>query len=280
MKDYDKHIDFYNQIETDFEQKDDELWTKIESQIATKKETKVIKLNWLKYAVAASILLILGTSVFLRFYTKTIFSKKGEHLFHTLPDNSIVELNAETSLSYQPYWWSFNREIEFSGEAFFKVEKGEKFTVISEEGRTQVLGTSFNIYARNTDYKVFCKTGKVKVNSQKSDIKFIIQENEIAIINNKKKEGSKSKSNSKLISWKENKFNFTDEPLKNVFAEIERQFNVEIQINDKNINNNKFTAYFEKPKNIEQTLNLICLNFNLKFTKINKAKYRISTNKN
>ena len=80
----------------------------------------------------------------------------------TLPDNSIVTLRGGSELSYAPYWWFADRSLQFEGEAFFDVEKGSSFTVQSDNGVTQVLGTSFSIYANDENYEVFCKTGKVK----------------------------------------------------------------------------------------------------------------------
>ena len=277
MEKHDKHISFYNKIETDLKQTDDELWAKIEKQTINKPKTKILKLNWLKYAAAAVVLLLAGVSLFMKFQTKTIISNKGEHLSHILPDGSVIELNAETSLSYHAYWWRFKRELEFSGEAFFEVEKGKSFTVISNEGTTQVLGTSFNIYARDNDYKVFCKTGKVKVHSTKIDIQFEIQAGELAIIDNQKEAGSKSKVNGKnFVTWKDNRFNFINEPLQNVFAELERQFNVEIICNNKNVNEFEFVGNFQKPKTIEQALDLICPSFDIVYKKLNNNKYEIS----
>ena len=57
----------------------------------------------------------------------------------------------------------FSRKVSLEGEAFFEVNPGKKFEVVSKFGKTIVLGTSFNIYSRNSSYQVTCMTGKVKV---------------------------------------------------------------------------------------------------------------------
>jgi len=62
----------------------------------------------------------------MRFYTQTITVPKGHHLVAQLPDGSTVDLNADTKLSYHPYWWRFARTVNFEGEGFFKVKKGKK----------------------------------------------------------------------------------------------------------------------------------------------------------
>lgn len=74
----------------------------------------------------------------------------------TLPDGSVVRLNSVSRLSYKPLGWYFSRSAELSGEAFFEVEKGSKFTIYSMLGSTSVLGTSFN----NVTARDFSKRGK------------------------------------------------------------------------------------------------------------------------
>lgn len=276
MEEYDKNIDFFKNLETDFNQSNDELWDKIEQRIEQKNKIKTLNLSWLKYAVAASIILLVSVGAFMRFYTETVVSVAGEQISHSLPDGSKVELNAETEISYNPYWWSFKREIKLSGEAFFEVEKGKKFTVLSQEATTEVLGTSFNIYARHTDYHVFCKTGKVKVSSTKNDNHFLITANELAVIDNKSGKSKKIEANENdFLAWKSNMLNFKDEPLSKVFAELSRQYGIKITAENKQILSQKFSGYFAKPQKPEQTLEIICIQFNLEFEKISEKKYKI-----
>lgn len=275
MENYDKNIDSFNQLKPDFELSNNDLWAKIEGKTIAKSEPKTYKLNRTTLTMAASIIILLSIGLLMRFYTVDIQSLKGEQFSYELPDGSIIQLNAATSLSYHPYWWNFDRSIEFSGEAFFKVEKGKSFTVISEEAQTTVLGTSFNIFARENKYEVFCKTGKVRVESNKYDIKYLIRPGELAIIDNSKKSGSKRAIDERdFLAWTQNKFSFTDAPLSQVFAEYERQYNVDIQFDPK-IAALKFGAYFEKPSNAEQALDLIAMQFHLTFEKTGNGKYLI-----
>jgi len=279
MKHDDTHneLDFFKNLENDFEQSDAELWAKIEQKIESKpKKTKTVKLFWAKYAIAAMLLLVIGAGGFMKFYTTTITTNKADFAAHTLPDGSIVELNAETTLSYQPYWWQFDRSLQLAGEAFFEVEKGEQFTVYSAEGKTQVLGTSFNIFARKKDYKVFCRTGKVKVSSTKTAFQTNITAGEMAVVDNANKTGEKEKmALNNFMWWKNDKFNFVNENLPNVFAEIARQFDVEIVLENEKIADFEMTASFEKHKNVEETLALVCENFELSFEKTKGNVYQV-----
>ena len=110
------------------------------------RKSRIIPLNFIKIGIAASLLIIIGLSFTLMFYSKTITNPAGNHFTAQLPDNSRVEMNAASSIKYYPYRWYFSRKLKFEGEAFFSVEKGKKFTVTPNLDETTVLGTSFNIY--------------------------------------------------------------------------------------------------------------------------------------
>jgi ferric-dicitrate binding protein FerR (iron transport regulator) len=104
-------------------------------------QKKTIRLNnYSTWVVAAGIAILFGIAGFMRLYTKNINTTAGTHLLVMLPDKSTVNLNAESFISYKPYWWRFKREVEFEGEGLFEVEKGKKFSVISKLGTTTVVG--------------------------------------------------------------------------------------------------------------------------------------------
>ncbi len=276
MKNATNFNEFYNNIESPFIRSESELWDKISDQIETKPQVNIFQLSWIKYAAAATIFFLIGSTLFMKLYTTNIVSEKGEHLSHILPDGSAIELNADTYIAYQPYWWVFNREITLSGEAFFNVEKGEKFKIISENGITEIFGTSFNIYARNSEYEVFCETGKVKVSSTKSDIKFIIEAGELAVINNLKRDGRKSEANvSDYTAWKDNKFVFTSVQIQNVLDELERQYNVKIILERNNSSELLYTGNFKKTISVEPALSFVCKSFGLTFVKAKSRTYKI-----
>lgn len=275
---------FLRKIDIPFEQSKEEIWDTLSDKLTEpariKPETKIISMTWFKVAAAAVVIILVGTTFFLRSYTNTIYCPKGEHISHVLPDGSTVEMNAESSVSYHSYWWYFRRKVIFEGEAFFKVEKGKSFKVLSGNGNTEVLGTSFNIYTRNNDYKVFCNTGKVKVSSTRSNVELIIHPGELAVLDNVNKVGKvENVKAEKIIGWKNNKFNFASESLKKVFDELERQYNVTIHTELTDPSEFIYTGYFTKTKDVDSTLDLICQSFGLTFVKPGKAEYKVLRNK-
>jgi ferric-dicitrate binding protein FerR (iron transport regulator) len=153
-----EHIDFFKNVAVPFTKSKADIWETLSDQLETavsvQPKGKLISMVGYKVA-AAAVIIVIGSTSFMRLHTRTVFSEKGNHTNHLLPDGSSVELNAAATISYHPYWWKINRTVSLEGEAFFEVKKGSQFIVESTVGKTEVLGTSFNINTRNKAYKVF-----------------------------------------------------------------------------------------------------------------------------
>ncbi|MCH2043994.1 MAG: FecR family protein [Saprospiraceae bacterium] len=272
--------DFFRQVKTPFEDDSTAIWEKLSTQIdeqdaakhqPTAQETKVVSIFRLRNIAAAACVLLLAGIGFMKFYTVDIITTNGQQLAHTLPDGSVVQLNAQSNLNYAPYWWTFDRSIKFEGEAFFKVEKGQKFRVISSLGSTQVLGTQFNILARGETYKVYCTEGKVEVRA--SGGKQILKPNQLAVLENKGLKRENDVPENKAIAWTQQKFNFMGSNItfKDIIEELERQYDVELQYDPALVNTSRGGA-FDKPATIEECLDKL----DIQFTKIQEGKYKLS----
>jgi len=249
----------------------EQVWAELELMMEKpiKKEAVVRNIQFRHWQVAASIALLIsfGTLAVFRFYTKNVVCLAGDQTTTYLPDGSLVQLNAKSSLSFHPLWWKIKREVNLEGEGFFKVKHGEKFTVISTLGTTSVMGTSFNIFARDKDYEVTCLTGKVRVLSLINKDEVIITPNQMVALNNTGNLDANLNVNAKLaVKWTDGKFVFTQKPLNKVLAEIARRYGVEIQ-NTENLNQ-LYTGNFIKQKDVETTLAIVCKTFNLEYKKL------------
>ena len=272
-----KMMEFFPEIDLKYSVSKDEVWEKISRQISESQpgNRKVIKLNPLyKIAVAASLFLLLGVTGFLRYYSKTVYSPAGQHLTLCLPDSSIINLNAQSTIKYHPYWFSLSRKVTLEGEAFFKVISGNQFKVISRRGETTVVGTSFNIYSRNNDYNVTCFTGKVRVVSAEKNEKVLLNPSEQAFIN---KDGflriAQNLNYKTVKSWMDNMFVFTGSSVINVIEEIERQYNIKIIFKaDPNLT---YTGNFSKSLSEKEVLDLVCTSLGLKFEARSGAEYLV-----
>lgn len=209
------------------------LWDKIDAATPTDEARKIVvrsieRRRWLSYAAAACI-------AFVAFFVYTnlstnIQTNNGEHLAYTLPDKSKVELNAASSISFKKNRFASDRTINLKGEAFFSVEKGSTFEVITPYGNIEVLGTRFNVYARNGRLVVHCEEGKVKVTA-KGDTKILTQGLSTKL--NPKGTGlveTYSSDLTKQTSWRTGEFYFEKVSYGQVIEELERQFDVTVDI--------------------------------------------------
>jgi len=204
---------------------------------------KVISLNPFKkfLRVAAVIAILLAGSYFyvntLNEKVTTEFAERSEVV---LPDNSEIFLNVDSQISYSEKNWDNKRNIDLKGEAFFKVAKGKKFTVSTDHGTVAVLGTQFNVENRKGFFEVTCYEGLVSVTHNNKESK-LPAGTSFLVINGKII--STGTPDGTLPSWMNNESSFESIPLKYVFAELERQFNV--KVSSENIDTNLlFTGSF------------------------------------
>lgn len=216
------------------------LKTRIENQNSSQ-STKVISMipKWL-YAVAASVILIFGFTIF---YNNDISytSDYGEKISFTLPDNSEVILNANSHITYDNKKWESKRELYLEGEAFFKVTKGSKFTVLTKTGSVSVLGTQFNVNSnkKSSIFQVDCFEGVVKV--EQDAISKIIKKGEAVRIFNKKID--QWKFNELQPLWITQESAFYNSPIKQVIKALENQYDIKIESSKVN-DSLRFTGVF------------------------------------
>ena len=76
----------------------------------------------------------------------------GEMEKIALPDGSVAQLNSASRLTYRRSLFGSEREVTLEGEAFFEVTRGkEPFTVSTFNATVKVLGTRFNVRAREDE---------------------------------------------------------------------------------------------------------------------------------
>jgi len=202
------------------------VFKQIKTQLsAQQKPTKVKKLfPKFIFSAAASIVVLLGVFFFLNRSTNYSTSY-GEQLAITLPDNSEVILNANSTLSYKTQNWKKNRILDLNGEAYFKVEKGSDFVVESTIGTVSVLGTQFNVNTKGTTFEIKCFEGKVKV---KTDNHSRILTKGKAFRQLKDTTAEDFNIQEILPSWTQGESNFNSAPLNQVIIALEHQYNIKI----------------------------------------------------
>ena len=273
----DQEKELFSQLKPSYSKSKEDVWASLEKTITddqTVQKTNTIRFVWLKYSAAASILIAIGLGLFARLYTTTVDVPAEQNSQHTLPDGSIVFLNAESSINYHPYWWSFNREVELNGEAFFEVEKGETFSVLSSMGSVEVLGTSFNIYNRDQTYTVYCKTGKVRVQNQHAN-EVILKPGQFTNAESLARQTTEDLNSEQIMSWRLNKFLYNTTPLTKVLEDFERHYGIKIDVQMNHINELHYTGLFKRDIGAEKALEIVSFSFDLIIEKTKENTYLV-----
>ena len=225
---------------------------------------KVIRLHPAKYImrIAAAVTVLFAASYFyIASLNETVSTAYAEHTEVMLPDASEVLLNAGSKLSYSEKNWDQERKLSLEGEAFFKVAKGEKFTVTTEDGSVSVLGTQFNVESRKGFFEVTCYEGLVSVSYQGTERK-LPAGTSFMVLN-----GAIMPSEAPVTSapsWVNNESAFKSMPLSYVFDEFQRQFNIQVETNNIDLQQ-LFTGTFSNT-NINLALQSISAPSQIKYT--------------
>lgn len=210
----------------------------------SKTEARVIKVSWNRrlIGIAASLVIISVLSYLILQEVggteTTILSENQMQQF--LPDSSTVVLNKGSKLSYKKEDWSNHRSIRLEGEAFFEVNKGSTFDVVTSGGMVRVLGTSFNVKQRDQLYEVMCFEGKVRIKTTSHSAELTAREGFQLI----KEDATVFNIDLKdKPDWMKGRSSFYKTPYYAVLSELENQYDIVIETKDMNLQNT-FTGSF------------------------------------
>ena len=204
-------------------------WEKLQARLADTpvETTPVVKMAarriW-QYAAAAAVAAVVVVSVMVTSNGTLVEKAANIPTEVTLPDGSTVILNDYASVSFNPDTWEEVRELTLTGEAFFQVQKGSKFTVHTAPGDVQVLGTSFNVNAESGVFVVDCFTGKVAVST--SEERLVITPGQRSVMASGQL--AMSPFDPQSNDWQAGVFHFEDCSLGQVCASLEKAYDVRI----------------------------------------------------
>ena len=224
-----------------------QLWQNIAANSVSVKKTVKIFPIWYRYAAAVVVVGILFCIGILYSVNQkvNIETPYGQLKHITLPDGSIVTLNANSQIKYDRNWNKNEiREVWISGEAFLKVShlhrKGEiqnheRFIVHTGAVNVEVLGTSFNVNDRRGRTEVALLEGKISLDLKTGDTRpLILTPGDIAEYANGKLL-KKSINVAEYTSWKDGKLYFRNVPLGKIFDYFEDIYGYEVVADDPKI---------------------------------------------
>ncbi len=195
----------------------------------------------------------------------TLATAKGEHAHLFLPDSSEVWLNVDSKLEYSTNYNAANRSLKLTGEAFFKVAKGNKYPFTVDAGRFQVkaVGTEFTILAYENEPVVstYLKEGMVELSyfpESRKEQTLRMKPGEEATINLEEKTINVSKTGSeKFNRWTNGELYFESEPLDQVFRKVERWYDVRLIYNHNEFTNETLTVNLKKGEAIARLFEIM-----------------------
>jgi transmembrane sensor len=221
-----------------------------------------------KYAVAATIALVIGFGILLKPQTgiKEI-SVQTASLSDSvkLEDGSIVYLASHSEFKYPEHFEGRLRTVSLvRGNAFFKVakDKTHPFIISSGQIKTKVLGTSFHIGLNQNQASVTVITGHVQVSS-KTQVTFL-EPSQSAVLNAR---GLRKQEvdNLELYSWYKKDLALNDVTLEQLFTLLNFKYGIDFKAEDPKIQNTRITLFLKADLSLQDILNQINYITHLKF---------------
>ncbi len=232
------------------------------------------------YLAAAVILIVLGTGYLLT--PRMYFVSYGEMAEIELNDGSTIEMNSGTQIRHNRLFGRTNRTLHLDGEAYFTIRSGDEPFIINANGSTvEVTGTRLNIRSWSSDpgseTSVTVTEGEVYFYPEKSpDRRVVLSPGKMSSWNNNMIEPADpvSVSADRVLGWRSNLLHFDEKPLAVILNELERRFDVRIELEAQEMRYETLTTYYTEPRNLETVLNDISLVKGLRYAETANG-YRI-----
>ena len=133
--------------------------------------------------------------------------------------------------------------------------------------KIKVLGTSFNVRSYENDEKIETTlvTGKVEFIKDK-DTPIILAPSQKAVFHKKENTLEIEEVHSEdIVAWKTGKLIFKKTSLQEVVVDLERKYNVKININSLKLLDYEYTGTFDN-LSIDEVLNLLTISSPIKYT--------------
>lgn len=204
---------------------------------------------------AATVLTLLaGTGYF--FFTRPlkkngiheILANRGTRSQVTLPDGTLVWLNAGSRLVYNDEYGVHQRTLQLEGEAYFDVAKQADipFEVQVKDAVIKVLGTAFNLraYGDEPDIVTALISGSVQLQYRQEDAmhKALLKPGQKLTLTRREGSNTFTAAWSPLwhnqqqtvteIAWKDNTLSFDKEKFSSLAARLERWYNITVVFED------------------------------------------------
>ena len=221
-----------------------------------------------------------------------ISTRNGSRTRVSLPDGSVVWLNAGSKLVYDKNFDRELREVTLTGEAYFDVMKDERKPFVIHAGKMniKVLGTLFNVKSypgeNITEASLIRGSIEVTIKDRPSE-KIILKPNEKITLSNDPVQTNigttQPLKNEPIVaishlnyetkdstyietSWVENKLIFRNESFKDLAVRLERWYGVTIQFENEKVQQLRFNGSFIRIESIHQAMEALKITGDFKYS--------------
>lgn len=225
--------------------------------------------------VAALVLAVIGGAWLWR-QPVTVSAPAGTQQVATLPDGSTMELNSGSTVTYRrgfqawPFVDAARRTVRLDGEAFFDVSRTERpFVVETFNARVEVLGTRFNVRARDASAtQVTVSSGQVRVSSPRHPDRSVVLDapGQSSRVTGDAPTPPEPANLDHALVWRKQGFAVTDQPLPVIVRELERRYGVTIELHPTlDRSRSTLSLYYPTRTDVETILRDVCTARGLSF---------------
>lgn len=160
-----------------------------------------------------------------------IKTPKGGEYSVTLSDGTKVYLGPFSSLSYPVTFAGSERVVKLSGEAYFDVERDERypFIVKTNDMTVKVLGTSFNLrnYIDEPYIEATLVSGKVQVYTN-NDSCVLMPSYQALLEKSGKLLTARKVDVEEYVDWKDGKLNLRNQRLEDILTRLSKWYNINV----------------------------------------------------
>ncbi len=283
----------------------DAAWQKISTRLKEKEVAKILPLHntvqketfeyshksrfsWV-FRYVAMIIVIIGISwmgvqlfyssdhpaVVASLYQKVITTQKGQRKKLTLKDGTQIVLAPDSRLKIEKDYNQNERRVYLEGEAYFQVtyNKEHPFRVETAKSIAHDLGTVFNIkaYPKDERVRIVVVEGKVgfqpKGNVSQKKMMVLKRGNSLSYNNISGKLAVSNIKIDRYVNWVNGVLDIDNQTFVGLTKDLERWYNVRIEVRDTAFNNKHITAEFKLNKSIDEILTALSVSMNFSIQK-------------
>jgi ferric-dicitrate binding protein FerR (iron transport regulator) len=173
----------------------------------------------------------------------------------TLSDGTVVRLAPRTRLRVLDT--PAHREVFLSGKAYFSVAhmEGYPFRVRTERGGATALGTRFEVRADHHDLRVVVAEGRVALEGVAGRVE--LNAGEMSLLLDDRPSLPVQVEIAPLLGWVGNFLAFQSTPLRNVLAELEREYDTRVVLADSTLAAHTITGWYVD-RSFEEVITIVC----------------------